>query len=47
MQLNNNEDIGWPEEEIMDDGEVTGPDLCGVVFKESCLSLVSSGAFLG
>ena len=47
MQLNNNEDVGRPEEEIMDDGEVTGPDLSGVVLEKSGPSLVRFPSFLG
>ena len=34
MQLDNNEDVGWAEEEIMDDGEVTGPDLSSMILRK-------------
>ena len=47
MQLNNNEDVGGPEEEIMDDGEITGPDLGGMVLEKSCPGLVRFLSFLG
>jgi hypothetical protein len=35
VQLNNNEDIGGPEEEIMDDSEITSPDLGSMVLEKS------------
>ena len=47
MQLNKNEDGGGPEEKIMDDGEVTGLDLSGMVFEKSCPGLVRFPSFLG
>ena len=47
MQLNNNEDVGGAEEEIMDDGEVTGPDLSGVILEKSRPGLVRFFPFLG
>ncbi len=47
MQLNNNEDVGGPEEEIMDAGEVTSPDLCSMVFEKSRQGLVRFPSFLG
>ena len=40
MKLNNNEDVGGPEEEIMNDSEVTSPDLCGVILEESSPRLI-------
>ena len=47
MQLDNNEDISRPEEEIIDDREVAGPNLSGVILEKSAPSLVRFGAFLG
>jgi hypothetical protein len=47
VQLNNNEDIGWPEEEIMDDGEVTSPNISSVVLEKSCPGLARIFPFLG
>jgi hypothetical protein len=42
-----NEDIGWPEEKIMDDGEVAGPDLSGMIPEKSSPGLRGFLAFLG
>jgi hypothetical protein len=47
VQLNNNEDVGGPEEEIMDHGEVTGPNLSGVIPEKSRPGLVRLFPFLG
>jgi hypothetical protein len=47
IKLNNDEDVGGPEEEIMNDSEITGPDLSSVVFEKSCPRLVSFSSFLG
>ena len=47
MQLNNNEDVGRSEEEIMDDGEITSPDLGGMIPDKSCPGLVRFPSFLG
>ncbi len=47
MQLNNNEDVGGPKEEIMDDGEVASPDLCGMIPEKSCPGLARLFPFLG
>ncbi len=47
VQLVNNEDIGWPEEEIVDDGEITRPDRGGMDFEKSRPRLVRFLSFLG
>jgi hypothetical protein len=47
MQLDNNEDVGGLEEEIMEDGEITSLDFAGVVLEKCRPRLVSFLPFLG
>jgi hypothetical protein len=47
LQLHDHKDVERPEEDIVSDGEVAGPDVIGMVLQESGLGLAGGSTHFG